>query len=555
MGLGKVLLPLFHPVWAFKEVKLVEPSEKKKSNPTAIMTKLASKFRKRHAQGPTTPTDQVLKQATTTDVAMPPTIPKEDYEDFTISFSNFTAPEQSHDMSTVSLPLSTVFEKSCSASVVSLPDGIELSEIDSTPKLSPIVASLEQALEEIISLYSSSLDGNSISSEPGNQKRDSELYDISVVDHPNIAELPEIESTPTSSLVVVNLEQIPSGSSVVHSHHSEEAAIKSDNRRQRNDSELFASNRGLTAAHALSSQANKFELKAIPFEFCSAEVAAPTAYRPSLEPKYDSLFSYLEPLTTSGPVAEAIQYEEWYTNNVPALPRPGKTYTEQQVSDWIRSNRDELLDARNENSSLRERLRVVEIECSHADQTIASANSTIATLQDDVRRLENQYELDGILLRDGLFGDPLRQLQDEVRMLRSQHEFDSTLLRDALYGPILDQTRHQVTKLYEHYQHVQRENRGLCAELQQLRAQSILSTADKERQNPVTARLMLEGNNARNRAHVLQTERDSVRIELSMTRRELAAARQELKDAKGKSSSETDLKKRESQLKKEKEYV
>ncbi|KAK5092897.1 hypothetical protein LTR70_005996 [Exophiala xenobiotica] len=290
------------------------------------------------------------------------------------------------------------------------------------------------------------------------------------------------------------------------------------------------------------------------FSYCSAPLVALTTIRPSLNQQFEKLFNCSESTTASTPRAEVDESKD--TNNAPPLPPPARTHSQQQSGSSLRQLENELRESKAEIERLRAHILCCTLERWDALQDREHAYHQISALQNEVHRLNVQANFDEILLEDGLFGpalqavrdesaafdsvlitdglfgEPLRQLRDENSALRRQHEVDTDLLGGALYGDELDEFRREVALCYEHLENEQRENEALRAELRNLQAHNdVLGESLAANENSV-ARLMKQGNNARSRAQALQTERDSVPIQLSQTQRELVETRKELSATK-----------------------
>ncbi|KAK5955437.1 hypothetical protein OHC33_003075 [Knufia fluminis] len=374
-----------------------------------------------------------------------------------------------------------------------------------------------------------------------------------IIDHPNLPELPATPATPKLSPIILALEQ----------DVEEILSLYSDRSIDVNPN-LHASKQEDAAAQALSTGANKREVNDIFFRSSSADIIATPALRPSWNQQFEDVLSFSEQTTPSTPRTEISGTENWYINNAPSLPSPAQTYTQQQVHAILLRTKKELEGARTEASRLEGDLLRATTECSEAVREAEGAKSTVTTLREKVQKLRRQAEFDRIVLGDCLSGEPLQRLRNEVASLKRQHESDANRLKDGLYGQELRDVRDKIAEFAKTYSALQEENEKLSKELEQLKGSPEGSSDDESdsssedssessgsgesQSNPGVARLVEEANNARQRAHELQTERDSLRIQLSEAQKKLDAPNTYL-------SWEIDLKKREAQVAADKKHA
>lgn len=596
MGFGKELLSLIYPVRAYKEANHVKPytqGETKKTKLTSLKTKLASKFRKKRNTGePVSTTKQSLfdhEEATTQDVPTQPTKtpsslqapsskpnsfqPAVDISSDEEDSEEHESPEHTQVISSdvPSHPITSQYNYE--AVDIIYPNIAELPATSSTPRILSVIIDPEQSPEELSSLDSHHNE-TTIHFDIITQKEDPKLHlrdeGLAIVQAlSSETDEPEHVSQPSGlfSSVVVLLPKlnaadtnIPPGSEcpppriatpspgppLALGNFLENLLPIAD----REDSTDVASSKSEPEANPIF------------FNHCSAPLVAPTAIRPIQNQQFEKLFNYSDATTASTPRAETGESDN--ISNAPLPPPPAETHNQQQSGDFLRQLQHELRASKAEIERLQEHMLACTLKRWDALQDREHAYYQISTLQNEVHRLtvqasfdeillgdglfgpalqavrheiralRSQAEFDSVFIRDGLFGEPLQQLRDENSALRRQHEVDTDLFGGALYGQELDEFRREVAPCYERLENEQTENEDLRAELRYLQAHNdVLGENVSAHENSV-ARLIEQGNNARGRAHVLQTERDSVLIQLSQTQQELVETRKELSATKAK---------------------
>jgi len=594
MGFGKELLSLIYPVRAYKEAHHVKPhtqGETKKTRLASIKTKLASRFRKKRLTAePVSTTKQDLFDH---EQAAPLNVPAQPVK----TSSSLQVPPRQQNSSQSPIDISSdkedsaehespYYNQATSSDVLTYPstspDGYEVFDIiypsiaelaatSSTPRTPSDIINPEQSPKDLSCLDSRHTEitihsdliieeenlklharnkglaaGQALSSETS----EPEYFAKSNGSFSSVVDLrPKVNDTS----IHPGPDCLPPRIATL----SPEPSLALDDLLE---DRLSIAN-GQDSAN-VASQKSEPEVNPIFFSYCSAPLVALTAIRPSLNQQFEELLNCSESTTANTFIAETGQSAN--TSNPPPLPPPAQTYSQQQSGSCLQQLQNELRASKAEIERLRAHMLCCTLERWDALQDREHAYYQISALQnkvhrltvqanfdeilledglygpalqavrDELRALRSQAAFDGVLIRDGLFGEPLQQPRDENSALRRQHEVDTDLLGGALYGDELDDFRREVALCYEHLDNEQRENEALRAELRGVQAHNdVLGESVAAHENSV-ARLMEQGNNARSRAHALQTERDSVLIQLSQTQRELVETRKELSVTKAK---------------------